>query len=171
MGFKKSVYKNTLLCYTLNMQEENIVFVDYSPRFKSELNAWSDAEQARGLRGFQDFVATKGVKLGDYIDYFATETDIIAKLAICKADLVGFVLYSLDASKAHIEIAGTNPNFRGKGYANRIMLKLRDDLHSLGVTKIEFEVDKRNLVALKTFGKIAKPSTTQSLSNYTGMEL
>lgn len=158
------------------MREEirDVKFVDYNPTFKQELNSWSDAEQAQGLSGLKDFVTTRDAKLGDYIDFFASQTDIVAKLAFDKESLAGFILYTFDMDKAHIELAGTNPNLRGRGYSQKIMLKLKQELQQQGINKISFEVNNNNKVALRAFGKIAKPSEDQfssNNSNYTEMEL
>lgn len=150
---------------------EKIKLLDYNSSYKSELDMWSDIEKQQGLSGIEDFVATKGFKLGEYVDYFAKNLDALCKVAFDANNLVGFVLYSQEANVAHVEIMGTNPNFRGRGYARQLMFSLREQLKLQGINKVVFEVNKRNKQALMAFSKIAKPNSKYSSANYEGMEL
>ncbi len=150
---------------------ENIIFIDYNSKYKAELDSWSDIERKQGLSGIENFVATKGYKLGEFVDYFSNNLDVVSKLAFDQENLIGFALYSQDVGIAHIEIMGTNPNFRGRGYARKMMQKLKQNLQQSGIEKVVLEVNKCNLPALKTFSKIAKPNSKYSSANYEGMEL
>lgn len=150
---------------------EKIKLIDYNSNYKEALNSWSDIEKQQGQNGIEDFVATKGYKLGEYVDYFSSNLDVSSKLAFDDDNLIGFVLYSQDVETAHIEIMGTNPNFRGKGYARQIMTQLKNYLQQQGINKVVFEVNKRNKPALGAFSKIAKPNSKYSSTNYVGMEL
>lgn len=148
-----------------------IKFIDYNSVYKKELDLWSDIEAQQGLSGFSKFVATPDNKLGEFVDYFANGLDFVTKLAFDENNLVGFVLFSIDGDVAHVEIMGTNPNFRGKGYARQIMLALKHELQKIDIDKVVFEVNKNNIPAIRSFSKIAKPNQKYSTTNYDGMEL
>lgn len=150
---------------------EKIQLKNYNSKYKKELDSWSDIEKQQGQNGIEDFVATKGYKLGEYIDYFSAELDVESKLAFDKDNLVGFVMYSQDVGMAHIEIMGTNPSLRGRGYAKQMMFELKEQLKTQGIDKVVFEVNKRNKPALSAFSKISKPNSKFSSENYQGMEL
>lgn len=150
---------------------ENVRLENYNKVYKAELDSWSDIEEKQGLSGIKNFITTSDAKLGEYIDYFSNGDDIESKLAFDKENLIGFVLYSLKKDEAHIEIIGTSPNFRGKGYSKKIMRLLEEELKNQGINKIFFEVNKNNKSALGAFSKIAKQNNKYSSENYEGMEL
>ena len=147
--------------------------IDFSNEHKKELNTWQDIELQRGESGIEDFVSAKDVKLGDYIEYFYREINLVSKVAIDNDEIVGFVCYLVkEDNSAHVEIMGTNPNFRGKGYARKILEKLKADLNnSLGIKKITLAVNKRNKQGIKSFSKFAKENKEHSSENYIGLEV
>ena len=150
-----------------------VEFVEFNNEHKKKLNTWQDIETSHGENGINEFVVASGTKLGDYIEYFSRETNITSKVAIDNGEIVGFVCYVIneDAS-AHVEIMGTNPNCRGKGYARKILEKLKEDLNkNWGVKKITLAVNKRNKQGIKSFSKFAKGNSEHSSENYIGLEL
>ena len=148
-------------------------FIDFSNEHKKELNTWQDIESERGENGIEAFVSAKGVKLGDYIEYFSREINLVSKVAMDNNEIVGFVCYLVkEDNSAHVEIMGTNPNFRGKGYARKILEKLKADLkNSLEIKKITLAVNKRNKQGIKSFSKFAKENKEHSSENYIGLEV
>lgn len=150
---------------------EKIELKKYDSKFKNELNSWSEIEKSNGLTGFEDFVSSKGVGLGDYLDYFTNETDIETRLAFCNESLVGFISYTKELDSVHIEVAGVNPNERGKGFAKKIILKLKEELNKSIKVKIMFEIHKNNKSALQSYGKLAKISDKQTMENFIQMEM
>ena len=143
--------------------------IDFTNEHKKELNTWQDIELKRGEKGLEDSVSVKGTKLGDYIEYFSREINLISKAAIDNKEIVGFVCYVINEDQsAHVEIMGTNPNCRGKGYARKILERLKSDL---GVKKITLAVNKRNKQGIKSFSKFTKANEELSSENYIGLEL
>ena len=147
--------------------------IDFTNEHKKELNTWQDIELQRGEKGIEEFVSAKGTKLGDYIEYFSREINLVSKVAIENGVVVGFVSYFIKSdNSAHVEIMGTNPNFRGKGYARNILEKLKYTLNkSSGVEKITLAVNKRNKQGIKSFSKFTKENLEHSSENYIGLEL
>ena len=147
--------------------------IDYNNEHKKELNTWQDIELQRGENGIEDFVSAKGVKLGDYIEYFSREINLISKIVIDNDNVVGFVCYVINEdNSAHVEIMGTHPNFRGKGYARKILETLKEDIKkTLGIKKITLAVNKKNKQGIKSFSKFTNPNEEFSSENYIGLEL
>ena len=146
--------------------------IDFNEQHKAVLNTWQDFEASRGENGIDNFVVASGTKLGDYIEFFTNESNIVSKVALDK-DIVGFVCYIINEdNNAHVEIMGTNPNFRGMGYAKQILEALKEELlkkHNL--KKITLAVNKRNKQGIKVFSKFTKPNEEHSSENYIGLEL
>ena len=147
--------------------------VNFEKKHIKELNTWQDIESILGENGINDFIVASGTKLGDYIEYFSNEINLVSKVAIDNCELVGFVCYFIkEDNTAHVEIMGTNPNFRGKGYARAILQKLKEELESsLGIKKLTLAVNKRNVQGIKAFSKFTKENKGYSSENYIGLEV
>ena len=147
--------------------------IDFNSKHKVKLNTWQDVETSHGEKGINDFVVAQGTLLGDYIEYFSNEIKLISKVAMDNVEIVGFVCYFVkDDNSAHVEIMGTNPNFRGMGYAKQILEALKEELlkkHNL--KKITLAVNKRNKQGIKSFSKFTKPNEEHSSENYIGLEI
>ncbi len=147
--------------------------INFSDQHITELNTWQELERKNGEYGINDFIVAEGTLLGDYIKFFTSEIDLISKVAIDDNQIVGFVCYDLnEENSAHVEIMGTNPNFRGKGYARKILQTLKEELaKTLDIKKLTLAVNKRNKQGIKSFSKFTKANEEHSSDNYIGMEL
>ena len=154
---------------------EEITFIGFEPEFKTELNTWQTKENLTGSDGLNQFVVSEGTLLGDYLEFVDSEMpDITTRLAFDDKDLVGFLCYSSpEQNHTHIEIMGVNPDYRGQGYSTKILSGFKKDLEKTSETQhnLTLSVNKKNLVGINSFSKIAHASDKQDKENYINFEL
>ena len=157
----------------MNKSCNNLTFEDFSKKFKEELNTWQEIENQNGEFGIDEFIVSKGTKLGDYIEFFTNEIDMISKIVLENEKVIGFVCYVLNKNNSvHIEMVGVNPNFRKLGYAKKILLKLKEEvIKNYSVKKVTLAVNKRNKAGINSFSKFAKETAYCSSDDYIGFEL
>ena len=151
---------------------EKLVFKKYSEKHRRDLNTWIKNEQNLGSNGFNNFVVTQGVELGDYLSFINDEMDDMNCFVVLLNDkLIGFFVISFNNNIVHVEICGINPEFRGQGLINEILTKLSLKLKKEGIEKLTLSVNNTNLSGLKSFSKIARKACHQSKENYTLLEI
>lgn len=154
---------------------EDIIFTNFQPEYKQELNTWQEKETASGTNGLNDFVVAETTLLGDYLAFIDRSiTDINARLAFDQEDLVGFICYSNpNENHTYIEIMGVNPDCRGQGYASRILTSFKEEIQSNSLTKqkITLSTKENNHSGIAAFSKVGKISETQDKENYINFEL
>lgn len=155
-----------------DLNNAQIHLIDYNPTHKKELNSWQEIERNQGQKGLDDFVVAKNIKLGDYIEFFTSQTDIQSKIALVEDEIVGFVSFAINENNtAHIEIVGTNPKFRGVGFARKILEELKNVVQEkYGISRVTLAVNKKNNAGIRSFKKFAKETKDHSSENYIGLE-
>lgn len=147
--------------------------IKYSNNYKQQLNTWQDKEKAQGSTGFEDFVVVKGALLGDYLELIDAEMPTVCLLAEDDAELVGFVCYEKKVDgEYHIELLGTNPDKRGKGYSQKILTKLKEELvQQQDFVSLTLSVNVKNIAGQHAFDKVGKRTGISENENYFEYEL
>lgn len=154
---------------------EEITFGAFEPEYKPELNTWQTKENMAGSDGLNQFVVSEGTLLGDYLEFVNNEMqDISTRLAFNENNLIGFLCFSTPSQDhTHIEIMGVNPDYRGKGYSTKILSEFKKELETTSQDphSLTLSVNKKNLVGINSFSKIAHTSDKQDKENYINFEL
>ena len=154
---------------------EDITFTGFQPDYKPELNTWQTKENLTGSNGLNQFVVSEGSLLGDYLEFVDSEMeDITTHLAFDKDNLIGFLCHSTpEENHTHIEIMGINPDYRGKGYAPRMLDSFKQLMQSTAQDpqSVTLSVNKANIVGITSFSKVAKVAEKQDKENYINFEL
>ena len=157
----------------LNSEKHELEFLDYAEEFRAELNTWQKLEAEQGLNGLDRFVVAGGVLLGDFLKYISTDMNISTKIVLDKGELVGFISYEIkEDNSAHVELTGTSPKFRKRGYSKKILSGLKELLvETKGIERLTLAVNKENQAGINSFSKIAKENKNLDHDNYIGFEL
>ena len=151
---------------------KDIELIEYNSKYKEQLNLWQGIEKEQGKNGLNRFVVPLDTNLGDFLEYVSKEMNMDVKLAVLNNEIVGFVSYEIkEENSAHIEIIGTNPNFRKQGIAKRILFKLKEILKQKEIERLTLAVNKKNKTGISAFSKFAKESINYNSENYIGFEL
>ncbi len=146
----------------------NIVFKKYQNDFNKELNSWQLKEIDAGENGLEQFVVMKGSLLGDYLEFINSELDgIKVYLAMDNKNLIGFLCYSKPKTNhIHIEILGINPDYRGQGYARKMLISFKNLVSKHNETKLTLSVNKNNMAGIASFSKVATLCEEQKNTDY-----
>lgn len=153
---------------------EELKFENFEQKYIHELNSWHDKEHGQNLNGLTQFIVPEDVLLGDYLEFVENSMpDVKNLLAFDNDKLVGFLGFANpQENHTHIEFVAVNPDCRGKGYANRILAKFKEEVLARNPnTNITLAVKKSNTAGLNSFSKIAKQSKTQDNEGYVQFEL